>query len=187
MHKQELLDRGKELMERFCRVNKIRPPDLKPEKIQFRSCAYYRPQYIKIDVLKCAFPGTAGQAWSWPGYSVDRTPYGVVQHELGHHVDWLLSEQKGSYFGNYSRDLRAKTKELPITSYALNDAEWFAEIFRLYVTNPGLLAALRPATHAELRAKLKPVVTADWLVVFRNNNAPLRYENAVRNKLRAAR
>jgi hypothetical protein len=114
---------------------------------------------------------------------VDRTPYGVLQHELGHHVDQLLSEQKGSYGGDFSVKLRAATGEARITSYCPNDWEWFAEIFRLFVTNSDLLRELRPRTYEQIRQQYKPVRDTPWRHVLRD--APPRNIIAAERKIAA--
>lgn len=160
-----LLERGVERAEEFCQVNKLTMPDVKRwerEKWRFDACAYYRPTYIAICLDKCAWPGYAGRAWSWPGYVIDRTPYGVVAHELGHHVDMVCSQHKRSYFGEFSQTIKKAACEAPITSYAPNDAEWFAEAFRLFVTNPDLLRRIRPRTHSLLVDRFKPVGKGVW-------------------------
>src|SRR5690606_2929539 len=135
-------------------------------------CAYYRPSYIKVCVEACAAPGYGGRAWSWPGYVIDRTPYGVYAHELGHHVDVQLSDVRGRYTGDFSRKLRARSMEQPITGYCDNDGEWFAEIFRLFCTNPDLLKRLRPVTYGLITDHVKPVVAKPWRAVLAN--APAR-------------
>lgn len=164
--KQELYTRGVELMKEFCGANKLSAPIVTPhakEEWKFKgTCAYYRPTYISICVDQCANIGRAGRLWSYPGYVVDRTPYGVVQHELGHHVDFTLSDARTSYGGDFSTKLRAATGELRITSYCPNDMEWFAEIFRLFVTNSDLLKTIRPVTYASLKEIYRPVVDAPW-------------------------
>lgn len=167
--KQELLDAGKALASRFCAANGLELPEVRESKAAewpFAACAYFRPTYIAICPPKCAFPGYAGRAWSWPGYVIDRTPYGVVQHELGHFVDWSLSGQKDRYFGNYSKDLRKESGEDAITGYCPNDAEWFAEIFRLFVTNADLLKRLRPKAYKRLCQDVKPTITKPWQEVL---------------------
>lgn len=183
--KQELFNRGVEVLQHFCKVNNLQAPEVvqSDEPKQFTSCAFYRNNVIKICVLACAAvhrPEVPRQ-WSFPGYTVDRTPYGVLQHELGHHIDVLYSTRKGNYYGDYSIGLRRATDERSITSYCPNDAEWFAEIFRLFVTNPDLLRLLRPRTYAQLAARFNTAFTDDWR--SRLAEAPETIINAVTNKL----
>lgn len=182
--KSELLKQGQELVVAFCTLNDLPAPDLvlvDPKDWDFGVCAYYRKSTTKICVQRCASIGTEGRQWSYPGYTVDRTPYGVLQHELGHHVDVLSSDKKGPYFGDFSIALRENYGEKEITSYCPNDAEWFAEMFRLFVTNPNLLELLRPRTYAALRQFFKPVFNDTWRE--RLAGAPARTITAVERKL----
>lgn len=153
--KESMLERGIAVTRCFCALNGIPVPEITvvTGKWAFDACAYYRPhEGIVINVTKCAFVGLEGRQWSFPGYTVDRTPYGVLQHELGHHVDVHTSVVVDRYRGDYSRDMRAWVREEPITSYCPDDGEWFAEMFRLFVTNPDLLHQIRPLTYARLLA-----------------------------------
>lgn len=182
MTKDELFHQGLSLLNSFCATNALPVPEVTAiARADWRSrhmCAYYRPVYIHICVSRCAAIGLAGRNWSYPGYVIDRTPFGVLQHELGHHVD----TQRSSYRRRYSVELRQQTRDEPITSYAPNAGEWFAEMIRLFITNPNLLAQLRPRTHeALLRSGLKPVVSGKWETIL--NGAPARTCQAARNKI----
>lgn len=185
MDKARLFEEGTALLGEFCEANTLTVPAIdrrSRDTWRFSStCAYYRPVGIHICVERCAAIGKAGRAWSFPGYTVDRTPYGVLQHELGHHVDYHLSEQRGSYFGDFSIRLRASVREEKLTSYCPNDAEWFAELFRLFVTNSDLLRAVRPRTYQALRELYKPVVDRPWREVLKD--APERTLAAAANKI----
>jgi hypothetical protein len=170
MTKDQMLASGTALVSSFCERNGLETPATRvysSDEWRFDStCAYYRPVGIHIAPSRCAHRGTAGRAWSWPGYVVDRTPHGVMAHELGHHVDHVLSGVKGSYGGDFSVKLRALTREPKLTSYCPNDWEWFAEIFRLFATNPDLLHALRPNTYGELRERFEIVEMRPWSQVL---------------------
>lgn len=172
MTKEQLLASGAALVKAFCERNDLETPALQvypAQQWRFDStCAYYRKSTIHIALARCAHPGRAGQSWSWPGYVIDRTPHGVMAHELGHHVDNVVSNIKGAYGGDFSVGLRAKTGEPKLTNYCPNDWEWFAEIFRLFVTNPDLLARLRPNTYAELRERFAIVVEETWPYVLKD-------------------
>jgi len=183
--KTELLEAGIHRISEFCVANSLEVPQVEvvPSKEwPFAVPAYYRPTYIKICLEKSSCIGTAGRAWSYPGYVADRTPYGILAHEVGHHADRSRSSVKASYFGNYSHDLRTASREAQITSYSPNDAEWFAEIFRLFITNPDLLRRIRPKTYALLRENFEPVETRDWLDVL--EGAPPRTIAAAKAKFR---
>lgn len=182
----EMLEAGIDNVESFCGFNGLRTPSV--EKViaslwRFQStCAYYRPEQITICPDRCAVIGKAGRAWSYPGHYTDRTPYGVLAHELGHHVDYIRSTVKGSYFGDFSEKLRAASKEPKLTSYCPNDAEWFAEMMRLFITNSDLLERMRPKTYDLIRdAGLRPVVTAPWHIVLKD--APQRTIDMVAKRL----
>lgn len=154
MTKQRLFELGKLHITKWCAGNMdyvtdkpvVVPDIIEVDTVGFGTCAYYRNSEITISVRECAGCGMAGMAWSWPGYVVDRTPYGVLAHELAHHVD----RAHGPTGGLIGSQWRRITAEAPITTYAPNDNEWFAEIFRLFVTNPDLLSILRPRVFALL-------------------------------------
>lgn len=186
--KSELLVCGTELMQSFCDRNALPATavDVVPSREwRFVECAYYRKGTTTICVERCANVGTVGRQWSYPGYTVDRTPYGVLQHELGHHVDVLRSTRKGNYYGDFSLRLREQTGEKPVTTYCPNDAEWFAEIFRVFVTNPDLLRLIRPRTYRELRSVLVPVFDDTWQERLRG--APARTIAATERKIEEVR
>lgn len=185
--KDALLQQGQDVVAAFCQLNDLPAPGLEQvdtKNWQFGVCAYYRRNVTNICVSRCASIGTVGRQWSYPGYTVDRTPYGVLQHEFGHHVDVIRSTKRGPYFGDFSIGLRGNSGEKEITSYCPNDAEWFAEMFRLFVTNPDLLKQLRPRTHRELSAVFKPVFEDSWR--DRLKGAPDRTIAAVERKLGTA-
>jgi Mlc titration factor MtfA (ptsG expression regulator) len=100
---------------------------------------------------------------------IDRTSYGVVQHEQGHAVDCALGGASGDhYFSDFSVQLRSISREDKITNYCPNDAEWFAEMFRLFVTNSDLLKNLRPRTYAIIKDFFKPVIDQPWQHVLKD-------------------
>jgi hypothetical protein len=174
VNKSVLYSLGIRRVRRFCKLNKLQCPEFKyhsKETWHWDHCGYYRPTTINVCVHKCA--QTAGEArsrnWNWPGSKTDRTPYGVVCHELGHHIDWLLSDKEGKYYGDYSIGLHNESEESALTSYCPNEAEWFAEMFRLFVTNPSLLCVLRPTTFDLMCYKLTPVINFEvvpWQEAF---------------------
>lgn len=174
--KREQLDAGIAMMEKWCAANMYKIPEVQivPSSnwgVQF--CAYYRKDVIKICLEKCGHIGYAGPAWSYPGWLADRTPYGVIAHELGHHVDLYNGMvHRGPYYSEFSTLIRAKSGEIPITSYCPNDAEWFAEMFRVFITNPDLLRQVRPQTWALMFAHFCPVETRGWAHVLAD--APAR-------------
>lgn len=178
-------------MEEFCKLN----PKLAVPKFELQSreewyfpdnCAYYRE---KCGIRMC-LPLTANVAtepivrnWNWPGNTTDRTPYGVIAHELGHHADVCSSIRRGGYTGNFSIEMRLVSGEKPITSYCPNDGEWFAEMFRLFVTNAALLKALRPKTYDLMVKRWRRVGSDDWEKEL-GGNCPVRIVENLRKKIR---
>lgn len=182
MTKHQLKFDGEVRIGNWCFINNVSQPRVEEsgEPELFGTCAYYRDGVIHIQTARCAAIGTAGRQWSYPGYVVDRTPYGVLCHELGHHVD----SAHGAAGGSFGKELQQATKESAITGYAPNHNEWFAEMFRLFVTNPELLFLLRPLTYAAMIARWpRRSVEKPWEEVL--VGAP-RQIQAARNKIREA-
>jgi hypothetical protein len=175
---ERLLRRGLDRLLVFAEANPEIPPmrvvAVPREEWFVNACAYWRGGVCNICLPECARPcGEAmSRAWSWPGSNSDRTPYGVVAHEYGHHVDVYESTRTGgrvgSYFGSHAAVIRERSGEAPISGYHPNEAEWFAEMFRLFVTNHALLMLTRPRTWGLLAERWRPVGSDDW----RENLAP---------------
>jgi hypothetical protein len=192
LDKPALFTAGVKLAERFCRANGLVMPMVVSADATWKfpkTCAFYRRGTIHVSIRRCAAVGRGGRSWSWPGYAVDRTPYGVIQHELGHHIDCLFT---GKNFGRapkaygswaFSARTLATSGEAPLTGYAPNAAEWFAEHFKLFVTNPDLLQWTRPRTYAALRAILQPVVTMPWRATLAEAEAPIRIQAAALSRI----
>jgi hypothetical protein len=167
---QGLFDRGVARARLFCWANDVELPPITvvpAEDWHVNACAYYRPtEGVRICLKHCARAAAQAQVrtWSWPGSVTDREPYGVVCHEIGHHCDFHESPpaSRGWYFGAYGIGVRVDSGESPITSYCPNDAEWFAEMFRLFITNPALLRLIRPRTYRVLVRKWVPIGSDDW-------------------------
>lgn len=184
MSQQELLKAGILRMQLFCQTNGLAVPKVTYETDwHFSACAYYRPTYIKINLELCGTPAKPEQVrnWSWPGSTVDREPYGVICHELGHHADWSRSNQKHSYSGDYGESVCRASGERPLTGYCPNSAEWFAEMFRLFVTNHDLLRLVRPKTHDILCRDWVPVSDPNWRIEL-GEGVPARIVKSQENK-----
>ena len=172
LKKQQLAVKGAELCVEFGERNAlvgIPKTDLHIhlEPWQVGACAYYRRNNIYICLPLCASPAGHGarRNYNWPSNTIDREPFGVVCHELGHHVDYHLSSSKSrqDYSGDFGIGIRKKSGEAPISGYSPNDAEWFAEMFRAFLTNPDLLRILRPKTYELLVDKFTPVTKGTWV------------------------
>jgi hypothetical protein len=167
--KARLAALGQDLVTRFCQHNNLPLPRFRPNigNHRYATCGWYSNRTIAVQPDLCAGLGRGGPAWSWPGYIIDRTPYGVYAHELGHYVDhavggWRLAPR-----------LRKATGAEKLTNYCPNHAEWFAELFRLFCTNPDLLRLLRPGVYQALQVEgLKPLPLPGWRVVLQD--APVR-------------
>lgn len=200
--REELFTAGVALAREFCTLNGITMPEirrLEPGTRDFNigTCAYYRPTRITIMVEKCANRGMGGRAWSWPGYVIDRTPYGVIQHELGHHIDTIKTGEvthSDVSEKHFAKRICETSGEDPLTGYLGTDKEemtyhmeWFAENFRLFVTNPGLSQLLRPKFYAAMRADgIQPIWRGDWDQILMANLAPSRITVQARKKIAAA-
>lgn len=183
--KDTLADIGVDTLQEFCQVNDLVEPTLhiikdKEDAVCVRiarvgTCGYYRTNHIYVGVPLCAHQNPN---YSWAGYISDRTPFGVIQHELGHYVDELRSGKANIYTygvrnGNFSDLIRSESKEPAITSYCTDTMEWFAEIFRLFVTNPDLLRLIRPkAYHALVGKGFKPSTDQSYTEVLEQFRAP---------------
>ena len=201
--KDEMFQAGAAIAERFCTSNGIPIPTidrLNPSQRNYHigTCAYYRPTTIHIMVEKCANRGFGGRAWSWPGYTVDRTPYGVIQHELGHHVDGIKTGEvtrENVIEKLFSKRIWEQSREAPLTGYLGTDKqtatfwmEWFAENFRLFVTNPNLCWMLRPRFYETVMAHgIEPILLDDWEGVLLLNGAPSRIVEQARKKIGAVK
>lgn len=183
LSKAELLDGGRRLVTQWCALNGVPEPvtTVSDAPTRFGACAYYRDDTIFIHPPSCAGIGLAGRQWSFPGYVVDRTPYGVMAHELAHHVD----RAHGARGGLYGSQWRHYTGEPPITTYCPNDNEWFAEIFRLFLTNPDLLGKVRPRVFGLLQARWpQPVEARQWEAVLTGAERQIQ---AAQGKIKEAR
>lgn len=190
---------GEELVRSFCILNLLPVPPIRfPERkdFPFDTQGYYRPDTtavkkwslhgggIVVCVDRCSLPAgeSVDRNWSWPGNIIDQTPYGVIAHELGHHVDWLTGEWKGTYFSDYCEQVKEESREKGVTSYAeKNPAEWFAEGFRLFLTNPDLLFRFRPRLYSILRKRWQPPRKGGWLETL-GANVPDRVVRSIRSK-----
>ena len=183
--RDSMLQRGILLYEETCELNRIKSPKLRvlrgrQERKNFWACGWFSPPHsVTLFPERCARIGVGGRAWSFPGYVVDRTPFGVLQHENGHHFDFAFS--KDTSFSLFAHDY---TEEPAITGYAPNESEWFAEMFRLFITNPDLLRLIRPKTWELLGAHFVSPEKRGWQRVLAL--APERTFDAAASKVERA-
>lgn len=149
---------GVALATAFLKANKIELPEFSDVPIPTAGkpqgsygCGVYLPRLKKILVTssRCAKPahGTIRQ-WSFPGYSVDRTPVGVVCHEAGHRLDHAMN------YPSNTTEWRVATWGSKVSSYEPNMSEAFAESIRLFITNAALLRAIAPRRFSYLSQRL---------------------------------
>lgn len=177
--RERLVEWGRMRVDAFCKANDLPRMKITATEVYkgmdwpFDACAFWRHNECWIAPSRCARVATDAQLrnWNWPGSPTDRTPYGVVCHELGHHADHNRSKamglRTGAYYGGYSIRVRKASGERRLTSYCPNDEEWFAEIFRLFVTNHALLYEIRPRTWNILMDDgWVPVSDSDWMAAL---------------------
>lgn len=136
---------------------------------------FYRDGEVYVNLPRSALATrTPGYAWSFPGYKADLTPVGVVAHETGHHVDDVTGRRPLGY---------GWRNEERVSGYEPNRAESFAEAFRLFVTNPDMLRAGRPARWAHLTEGLGlvPGPLTPWDEVLAERGAHARFLVAAKN------
>lgn len=140
---------------------------------------YYRRKSMEVNIKRCANKAKVpGFSWSHPGYFADRTPFGVVCHEFGHHVDCVLNKTKGM----------PKFKNEKVSGYEPNAQERFAESMKLFLSNPDLLKKTCPKRYEFLTKKLGlvPVVKGTWRQVFKKNEMHEKYYVAAEKRIKGA-
>jgi len=194
--KQELAEQGLKLAKAFLDKNNLPYPD-----VQFRSlrpflgknkpsgsygCGMYTPRSRTVIVSPedCAKPSVGlPMQWSFPGYTVDRTPMGVVAHEFGHYVDHrMIYLSKTISWGKIYKDEK-------VSSYEPDASEAFAETMRLMILNPAMLKAVAPNRYKFLLdCGLRPSlsVTKDALLHLRMLCATDRILEVAGNKVTKA-
>lgn len=164
------------LINNFCDVNSIPKPKITLIEYKGDCRGSYSVVYkdIKVWLHSCSHIGKGGPAWSYPGYVIDATPYGVICHEFGHYLDFASNN-------TLSKDLFYLCKEHPVTGYNPNKQEFFAEHFRVFITNPDFYKNFRPKSYQFLIKKFTPVITESWEQVL--SSAPARTIAMARKKL----
>lgn len=147
--------------------------------VQGTGTGLYYDGYVFVNVPACAWPVHSPnvRSWSWPGYKADRTPIGVVAHEVGHHCEVVLGKQSGlkeSHDGPLWRALLAKYHK-QVSGYEPAPSEAWAESMRLFILNPALLREALTARYVFITdvCKLKPLprpLKRGWRAVLDNAN-----------------
>jgi hypothetical protein len=130
---------------------------------------------IAVDTANCLMrrrvkPAVGEPFWQAPGAPQDFTPLGVLCHEVGHHVDYILHPKAYSTQNGFQKIV---DNEEDVSTAEYNLLESFAEAIRLFITNPMLLAAGRPDRFEYLTKTvgLKPIHMSPWRTVLRRSGA----------------
>lgn len=178
LNKEQLLNLGVANASNFLNANHIVLPKIKLDKALPRGCKglyYYKPRRVEISAKACRHATkTPGFSWSYPGYTADLTPVGVIAHEFGHHVDNVL------HVPTRIKQLMAECR--PVSSYEHDLAEVFAETLKLFITNPDLLRILSPIRHDIIcnELMLEPTIHEPWHRVLKF--AHEKFFTSIRNK-----
>lgn len=165
--KLDLYNRGVRVSRLFLKLNRIGPVaygTFESKGKAWNLYGFYRDAKIHVNVKKSLVPvKTPGFSWTYPGYKADLTAYGIVAHETGHYIaDY---QQMG-----FSRKMGTCLigSEPPVSSYAPNEDEDFAEAIKLFITNPDLLQCGRPERYHYLvdALGLVPIVERPWREVL---------------------
>lgn len=173
--KLELYERGVADAEAFLERNELRFPAwvLNPG-LDGRGLYEAREERVSVNLHNCTLPpDTPGYSWSFPGYKVDASPYGVVCHETGHHVHHLLG-WSGVPAGWYRKR---------VSGYEPNWTESTAETLKLLIGNPDLLRVGVSARWEIVTGPwgLKPVHSRPWREVLEERGAHPRLLRAAEN------
>lgn len=176
----ELWQLGVTLANQVLDASTLRRPEYRNDHAYFRRGTnnhglhgFYRSGVIYSNPDRNLLPvRTPGYAWSFPGYKADKTPVGVVCHEVGHWLDDLFRHPRYDW-----------GREAAVSGYEPNRAERFAEACRLLQTNPQLLRLGRPRRWGTLVDDLGLVPAHDlpWDEVLRARGAHDRFLAAARN------
>jgi len=175
-HKRlSLFTLGGSLSQDFCINNDIPVPEYKIQSLD--STGLYIPAthtkkaqiLVNIDVTANPVENPSHMRWSHPGWKTDRTPFGVVLHETGHHIE-KITRQKGLWKAYNWTVISLRGKK--VSGYEPDDSEAFAETMRLFIGNPDLLRRAIPERYNYLCQVLglQPIVSLDYKTAIGNNN-----------------
>lgn len=180
--KQNAFVQATNLCALFAMHNDFPVPDVyeNPRLFHLGVC-YHRDSSVEVNVGKCPNPCFSGRAWSFPGYTADRTVLGVVAHEFGH--VWHFSKNKRQITKSFKDNVWFE--ELAVTGYGETCIhEAIAEAVKLYITNPMLLVLAYPLHAAWLHSHgLMPIVKTPWDKILESSP---RHVKAASNKIRKA-
>ncbi len=148
---------------------------------------YFRPKrgeeigLVRIYIMRCRSrrDGTIGSVG-------DRTIAGVTAHEIGHHIDWLLTRRTDGIMIRTYRKLIKGT--IAVTAYGNTDThEDFAEAMRIFILNPDLLRNLSRMRYEFFADTLclKSLETRTWQEVLSSSPGCMRVaKSRIRDRLK---
>lgn len=175
--KRQLCEMAINLIDNFCELNNIPKPkfdiDWETGTTQTEGivCGHFTfgTDVLHLQPNRCANPNPNKD---WPGFFYDRTCYGVMCHEFAHYVDNLSPSLFNIKL--ISTELRQIANEPSFNRDPKDDYEYFADVFKLFVTNPDLLRITRPSIFKLLTEtyKLSPIILEDYRTVLNKFSAP---------------
>ena len=173
MTKDELAERSVKHIQNFLQMNNLPVPEFvmseyPDAKNKFQKTGHYSRKegkvYLNAANTRNPVMKPGGMQWSYPGYKVDKTPLGVLAHEIGHHIDHTMKFDENAF----------PYKGEKVTGYEPTVHEAIAESLRLFMLNPDLLHTIAPKRYQYfLDNGLKPTVQQSWKDVL--HGAPQAY------------
>ena len=173
MTKDELAEKSVKHIQDFLQKNGLPVPEFvmheyPDAKNKFQKTGHYSRKegkvYLNAANTRNPVMKPGGMQWSYPGYKVDKTPLGVLAHEIGHHIDHTKQFDTDSF----------PYKGEKVTGYEPTVHEAIAESLRLFMLNPDLLHTIAPKRYQYfIDNGLKPTVRGSWKDVL--HGAPQAY------------
>lgn len=173
MTKDELAEKSVKHIQDFLKKNGLPVPEFvmheyPDAKNKFQKTGHYSRKegkvYLNAANTRNPVMKPGGMQWSYPGYKVDKTPLGVLAHEIGHHIDHTKQFDTDSF----------PYKGEKVTGYEPTVHEAIAESLRLFMLNPDLLRTIAPKRYQYfIDNGLKPTVRGSWKDVL--HGAPQAY------------
>lgn len=173
MTKDELAEKSVKHIQDFLQKNGLPVPEFvmheyPDAKNKFQKTGHYSRKegkvYLNAANTRNPVMKPGGMQWSYPGYKVDKTPLGVLAHEIGHHIDHTKQFDTDSF----------PYKGEKVTGYEPTVHEAIAESLRLFMFNPDLLHTIAPKRYQYfIDNGLKPTVKQSWKDVL--HGAPQAY------------
>lgn len=171
--KDELAEKSVKHIQDFLEKNGLPVPEFvmheyPDAKNKFQKTGHYSRKegkvYLNAANTRNPVMKPGGMQWSYPGYKVDKTPLGVLAHEIGHHIDHTKQFDTDSF----------PYKGEKVTGYEPTVHEAIAESLRLFMLNPDLLHTIAPKRYQYfIDNGLKPTVRGSWKDVL--HGAPQAY------------